>query len=309
MPPQTQASYDSPPLAEGARESISPPQWVTDLISNSPQTNEGGLEIIETAQFALISATIPGVNSMNAPTFEQRVTETYSTILQSIDTLSANHPVRLWNYIPAIHAAMEPQLDRYMVFNAGRYRAFAQRFGGPGAFDRRVPTASGIGHDLHDLVIHCLSTAAPAIVIDNPRQIAPHRYSTRFGPLPPCFARASLLPRQRLILVGGTASIKGEDSLHSASLSLQFQETLTNLASVVEAAHPKTAAAKPLPEQHWLNCYTDLRVYYSRAQDGDALAAMTRKAFSDRCRIEMRRADLCRSELLVEIEGVATLNV
>lgn len=312
MPPQTQASYDPPILAEGARQAITPPQWVSDLLASSPintRADDGELDIIEAAQFALTSATIPNVNSMDALTFEQRVTDTYSAILQSIDILSANHPVRVWNYIPAIHQPMESQRDRYMVFNAGRYRAFAARFGGPGAFARRVPTASGIGHDRHDLVIHCLSTAAPAIAIDNPRQIAPHRYSTRFGPLPPCFARATLLPMQKLILVGGTASIKGENSLHPASLPLQFQETLTNLASVVEAAHVKMPSTKSHTEKHWLNCYTDLRVYYARAQEGDALAAMTRKAFSDNCRIEMRRADLCRSELLVEIEGVASLNV
>ena len=311
MPPHTQASYDSPTVAEAARQSIAPPQWVSDLLAGSPiipSTDDSELEIIQTAQFALTSATIPVVNRMDARTFEQRVADTYSTILQSIDTLSANHPVRLWNYIPAIHEPMEAQRDRYMVFNAGRYRAFAARFGGPGAFDRRVPTASGIGHDRHDLVIHCLSTAAPAIAIDNPRQVAPHRYSSRFGPLPPCFARATLLPQQKLILVGGTASIKGEDSLHTASLPLQFQETLTNLASVVEAAHVKTPSTKTHSEKHWLNCYTDLRVYYARAQDGDALAAMTRKAFANPCRIEMRRADLCRAELLVEIEGIATLN-
>jgi hypothetical protein len=50
-------------------------------------------------------------------------------------------------------------------------------------------------------------------------------------------------------------------------------------------------------------------VYYPRAADGEALAAMTRGALGGDggCRIEMRRADLCRSELLVEIEGVARL--
>jgi chorismate lyase/3-hydroxybenzoate synthase len=293
MPANTQLTNDPPILTETSRPAVSPPPWVSDLIS-SPN-------------FALTTASIDSASEMDAQTLERRVAQTYASIMQSIDGLSTHRPVRLWNYIPAIHAPMEPQRDRYMVFNAGRYLAYAQRYGGPSAFDRNVPTASGIGHDHPDLIIHCLSTSGHAIAIDNPRQVPPHRYSARFGPLPPCFARATLLPEPGLILVGGTASIKGEDSLHTASLSMQFHETLTNLASVVEAAHAKAGVAKARPQSHWLNCFTDLRVYYARAADIEPLTALMVDAFSERCRIEMRRADLCRAELLVEIEGVAKL--
>jgi chorismate lyase/3-hydroxybenzoate synthase len=293
MPVNTQLNSDPPILTETSRPAVSPPPWVSDLI-RSPR-------------FALTAASIDSVCEMDAQTLERRVAQTYLSIMQSIDALSAKRPVRLWNYIPAIHAPMEPQRDRYMVFNAGRYLAYAQHYGGPSAFDRNVPTASGIGHDHPDLIIHCLSTSGQAIAIDNPRQVPPHRYSSRFGPLPPCFARATLLPESGLILVGGTASIKGEDSLHTASLSMQFHETLTNLASVVEAAHAKSGMIQARAQNHWLNCYTDLRVYHARAADVDLLAALMHQTFSDRCRIEMRRADLCRAELLVEIEGVAKL--
>lgn len=294
MPANTQLTSDPPTLTETSRPAVSPPPWVSDLI--------------RFPGFALTTASISNISEMDATSLERRVAETYASILQSIDALPGHRPIRLWNYIPAIHAPMEPQRDRYMVFNAGRYLAYAQRFGGPSAFDRSVPTASGIGHDHPDLIVHCLSTSGQAIAIDNPRQVPPHRYSARFGPLPPCFARATLLPDPGLILVGGTASIKGENSLHTASLSLQFHETLTNLASVVEAAHIKSGIMQLRPLNHWLNCYTDLRVYHARAADIEPLNALMRQAFPDRCRIEMRRADLCRAELLVEIEGVAKLN-
>jgi len=117
-----------------------------------------------------------------------------------------------------------------------------------------------------------------------------------------------------MILVGGTASIRGEDSLHAASLPLQLLETLTNLASVVEAASAKAARAKsgakrPAAQQQeeWLGRFRHVRVYYPRSADRDALETMVRGAFDPACRIEMRRADLCRAELLVEIEGLASL--
>jgi hypothetical protein len=50
-----------------------------------------------------------------------------------------------------------------------------------------------------------------------------------------------------------------------------------------------------------------VRVYYPRPADAEELETMARGAFGGDCRVEMRRADLCRAELLVEIEGVAEL--
>jgi hypothetical protein len=217
--------------------------------------------------------------------------------------------VRLWNHIPAITARVDDRRDRYMVFNAGRYRAFANWYGGPGAFDRDVATASGVGHDGGDLVVHCLSARSPGLAVENPRQITPHRYSERYGPLPPCFARATVLKDAGLILVGGTASIQGEDSVHRASLSGQLTETVTNLASVVGAAHARVGSSFHATNgaAGWLACYRELRVYYPRAEHGAFLERAVRDQFPAGCRVEMVRADLCRPELLVEIEGVAGL--
>jgi hypothetical protein len=152
--------------------------------------------------------------------------------------------------------------------------------------------------------VHCLSAKRAGISVANPRQINPHRYSARFGPLPPCFARATVLSDARMILVGGTASIRGEDSLHQTSLAKQYEETLTNLASVVEAAH-ETDGSRDQAE--WLARFRDVRVYYPRAVDAESLGKMVCETFGGDCRVEMCRAELCRAELLVEIEGVANL--
>jgi hypothetical protein len=198
---------------------------------------------------------------------------------------------------------MDEPRDRYMVFNAGRYEAFSNWYGGPAAFGRDVATASGVGHDGRDLVIHCLSAREPGVAVANPRQVAPHHYSTKYGPLPPCFARATVLASARRVLVGGTASIRGEDTHHLTSLPLQMSETLENLASVVEAAHGDGSISRSRDE--WLGLYREVRVYYPRSSERDALESAAREAFGPACRVEMRRADLCRAELLVEIEGVA----
>jgi hypothetical protein len=92
------------------------------------------------------------------------------------------------------------------------------------------------------------------------------------------------------------------------SLSMQMTETLTNLASVVETAQTKIigrCAARGQAE--WLGKYREVRVYFPRPSDADEIETMVRGAFAVDCRVEMRRADLCRAELLVEIEGIAQL--
>ena len=111
----------------------------------------------------------------------------------------------------------------------------------------------------------------------------------------------------RLILVGGTASIRGEDSLHLESLPLQMRETLTNLAAVVASARDTTLDGDSGDEGRWLAQYRDLRVYHPRAADREPIRAMLRDSVPPSCRIEMRTAELCRAELLVEIEGTAGL--
>jgi hypothetical protein len=142
--------------------------------------------------------------------------------------------------------------------------------------------------------------------VENPRQIPPYKYSRRFGPLPPCFARATIVTppdEKTLILVGGTASIRGEDSVHLGNLAEQTHETLENLASLIQkiAGNRDDAASS-------LKRFDELRIYHPNLADRAALRAMIDPAFPNVRDIEYFQADLCRAELLVEIEGVAHLS-
>ena len=282
-------------VAVGPRAGVpAPPPWVEELTAGSDE-------------FALTSVRVADAVSLEAAALESRVAEAYASLAAALRAVPANRPVRLWNHIPAITARLGDRRDRYMVFNAGRYRAFENWYGGAGAFDRDVATASGVGHDGGDLVVYCLSARVPGLAVENPRQIAPHRYSERYGPLPPCFARATVVKERGLIFVGGTASIQGEDSVYGASLSGQVAETVTNLGSVVAAAHARAgwSTTGMNGPAGWLARYRELRVYYPRAEHGAFIERAVRDQFPAECRVEMVRADLCRPELLVEIEGVA----
>lgn len=241
-------------------------------------------------EYLLASARVTDARGLGREAFQAATARAYDQIRSELIARGAVHPVRLWNHIPGIHEPLGEGLDRYMVFNAGRYEALSEWFGGDQAFDTRIASASGVGHQGRDLVIHCLASARPGRAVDNPRQTAPYRYSRKYGPLPPCFARATRIEvgGQPIVLVGGTASIVGEESVHLGNLARQTEETLTNLAALAPLAG-----------------YQELRVYYPEPERLDELRFFLEGAFPGADRVEWVRADLCRSELLVEIEGVA----
>ena len=274
---QSLSSSSAPRCTE--EPGLLPPAWVDGLCHRGYRG------------YCLASVRIPDARGLGREVFQAETTRAYERIRAELVSRGAIHPVRLWNHIPGIHEPMgDDGLDRYMVFNAGRYEALSEWFGGDQAFDTRVASASGVGHQGQDLVIHCLASDRPGRAVDNPRQTAPYRYSRKYGPLPPCFARATRIENggEPLVLVGGTASIVGEESVHLGNLVRQTEETLVNLATLAP-----------------LTGYRELRVYYPDPERLDELRDLLDGAFPRAERIEWVRADLCRSELLVEIEGIA----
>lgn len=247
--------------------------------------------------------------SLDFPGFQRRVAEAYEAIFEQLEAGKTRCPVRFWAFVPGIHDDLGGGLDRYMAFNAGRYAAFTARYGRPASFDVSVPTGSAVGICGEKFTLYCAAADEPGLPVENPRQVSAYHYSRRFGPKPPCFARATLLQGdgEPLLLVGGTASITGEDSRHADALDAQVRETFYNLASVVASATgrclPENASA--CETEALLHTFRELRVYYTNLANRETLGELIRAAFPSRCRVEWIQALLCRRELLVEIEGVA----
>jgi chorismate lyase/3-hydroxybenzoate synthase len=247
---------------------------------------------------------------MDILTFQQSVADLYRLVL---DQLRGDHALRFWAFVPSIHADYGNGLDRYMAFNAGRFAAFSAWLGGRDAFSHSMPTASAVGSRSSELALHCLASRWPGRPVENPRQVPAYRYSRRFGPLPPCFARATLVRRQPfqsdLLLVGGTASIVGEDSQHQGEVLAQAEETFRNLASVVRSAcqGPDSSPESDGDLREWLSLFRQLRVYYRQSEHYSVLREQVEALFPGAARVEILPAELCRAELLVEIEGMAVL--
>lgn len=275
-----------------------PPAYAVELVQGRSRdvalswSGEGRL--ISGRSFSLISLAVRDCLLMTSERFEQAVTTVYQDLGHLLST-ERRYPVRLWNFVPSIHDRVAPQLDRYMVFNAGRHAGYSAWSHGELADWLPAATAVGAGQTL---AVHCLAADAPGSPIENPRQIPAYRYSRRYGPRPPCFARATIVRdgESPLLLVSGTASIKGENSLHIGNLAAQLEETFDNLRHLWDAARAR---------DHKLAGLTDARIYLpvpsARRFIVDRLAA----AFPSMTRVEVLPAALCRRELLVEIEAAS----
>ncbi len=268
----------------------------------------------------LVTTQILDCTALDAPTLERAVADAYAVVAEALRS-SGHHPVRFWNFVPGIHADMGSGRDRYMVFNAGRYAAFEQWFGQAALFTRTVPTASAVGIGSGALAIHALGARDAGEPVENPRQVPAYRYSARYGPLPPCFARGTIVRGLQsrpdgpigtaTLLVGGTASIVGESSLHDRDARQQALETFENIAELVAAARRQVEGTRGTSDgdapRAAFDAFTELRVYVVRDSDAPLLRDLVTDRFGRTARIEFAQADLCRRELLVEIEGLATL--
>ncbi|MFN7979027.1 MAG: hypothetical protein U0P30_12885 [Vicinamibacterales bacterium] len=288
-------AVSSPTPREAWRASPQPPAWVASHLG---------------AASTLHSAVFDVPASMTPPDFQDAVSTAYRQLFADVGARGGPRPVRFWSFIPGIHDALGDGLDRYMVFNAGRHAVFAEHFGTVDFARGAIPTASAVGIDGRRLHVHCLAADVVADAIENPRQIPAYRYSRRFGPRPPSFARATRIARTDappLLLVGGTASIRGEDSRNIDDLDRQLDETLLNLAAVVAAAEGAAIPTSDADVRRCLSRYAGLRAYYLHEAQHDAIAARVAASVDAACEVELLPATMCRPELLVEIEGVATL--
>lgn len=196
------------------------------------------------------------------------------------------HLLRVWNHISDINA-VENDLERYRAFCEGRHDSFVRH---GYAMRGDLPAASGVGMQGRGVATYCVAVKTPPVAIENPRQVSAYDYPARYGPRSPSFSRATIL--DELVFVSGTASIVGHETRHAGDVVLQLSETLMNLEVVLAAAHARELAIA--------------KVYLRRAQDYRAVAAHLAKTWR-RTKVMYLRADLCRADLLVEIEGIAVI--
>jgi chorismate lyase/3-hydroxybenzoate synthase len=223
---------------------------------------------------------------------ESVVEGAYLVIFDFLEETGFTAPIRFWNYLTSI-TADDRGLERYRRFNIGRHQAFAARLKEP-----VPPVASAVGGQLDAPLIYFLAAREPARPVENPRQVSAYAYPPIYGPSSPGFSRASIheVGATQTLFISGTASIVGHESRHLGDLPAQIVETTENLRVLIEAAEQAAATSFG---GHWA-----LKVYLHDAADRERVNAAIDPMFGPNCPRLYLRADMCRSELLVEIEAV-----
>lgn len=225
----------------------------------------------------------------------------YRDLFKTLDQAGTPHLQRIWNYLPQINAD-GGGLERYRQFNLGRQEAFLEA--GRAAFEG-APPACALGIHQGALSIRFLAGQRAPLPVENPRQVSAYRYPETYGPRSPTFSRAALADiggGSIALFISGTASIVGHETVHHGDVQEQTRETLRNLQAVVEAANARCSAKFSLSA-------LDSVVYVRHPSDTARVRAIIEETLGSDAPMARHavylEADICRSDLLVEIEAHA----
>lgn len=235
------------------------------------------------------SYTLFGSASVSLDTDTDEITyRLYRDIFDCLRTSGFPHLLRVWHYLPRINVGAGDH-EHYKRFCRGRARAFDEWHGS----SAQLPAGTAIGsRDGNQLLVYFMATRYPVNQVENPRQVSAFEYPRRYGPRKPMFSRAVIWQHgdQTQLLASGTASIVGHESKHRGDLQGQLQETWNNLESLRDNAAATAIRA--------------LRVYIRHEADLPEVRAFVTQRVGAHIPVLYLHADICRAELLVEIEGV-----
>ncbi len=226
---------------------------------------------------------------------------------------SFNQVIRTWLYLGDI-VGPEADTQRYKELNRARTDFFnSHRFGGdllPKGWQNPVyPASTGIGSDGRDFMASCVALATTRsdvklIPLENPMQVSAFDYGQRYSPKSPKFARAMVVAAgdAATTLVSGTASITDSETQHIGNAAAQTGQTLDNIEALIGEANFRQHGMPGLGAT--LEDLALVRVYIKRQDDYLRTRAVCQERLGDVPTV-YAVADVCRPELLVEIEGIA----
>lgn len=254
------------------------------------QETHDGLQLFSTGE--LLFGVIDTLEGSDAAAIEQTIAAMYARVQQVCANRAYPHLLRFWNFFGDINAG-EGDRERYRRFCVGRASVLAEAPAGgfPAA------TAIGIPGGSRRVHVSFLASRRRGVAIENPRQTSAWQYPREFGPVAPGFSRAMLLPwlPEPLLLVSGTASVLGHDSVHADTES-QLVEALRNVEQVI------TAATRVVERPLAMGRGGSLRIYLREASEAAAIAAQLRERLPFGVDWMLLHGDICRRDLRVELE-------
>jgi len=267
--------------------------WFTD--QQVKQSTFKNIRFAHTQQmmFGLIQLRCAGVEDFHSLTHKA-----YCEIYECLQSVSCKNLLRTWSFFPQITNldSKQPHLNRYEVFCQGRLKAMQDS----GIKTQVYPAATVIGsHDDH-LQIYFLASDMPGIAVENPRQTSAYHYPVEDNHTQPLFSRGLLKTwgQRTHFYVSGTASIVGHETLHIDDVCAQLNESINNVETLVAHANDK--------HHTQLNAQDDLlymKVYIRHREDVEQINQVLAARLSNNTPRALLLGDMCRENLLVEIEA------
>ena len=215
--------------------------------------------------------------------------------------------IRQWNYVERI-LEFDGENQRYQEFNNIRSEFYNQNFEHSG-----FPAATGIGMNRGGVIIEFVavkSDKVKSVPIDNPQQVSAHSYSENVlvgeecpVKATPKFERARYFEfaEKKMIFVSGTASITGERTIGVGDPVKQTEITIQNIQQLYSDDILEGISGRQLQPK-----YGHARVYVKNRKNFAAIKRTFKKHFGN-LPVVYIVADICRNDLLVEIEGKVIL--
>jgi enamine deaminase RidA (YjgF/YER057c/UK114 family) len=235
----------------------------------------------EEACYLMIHDLSPDDHSASRAEQTLRVLETIAALLES-NGMDLSRLVRTWFHLDHI-------LDWYDEFNRVRNQFFEEH----GVFRGLIPASTGIGcANKHGAALVAKALAIvpkhgpPPVAVDSPLQCSAVDYRSAFSR-----AVEVTLPSHRQLYVSGTASIAPDgSSAHVGNVSAQIDLTLEVVSAIL--------ASRGFGWQDT----TSAIAYVRHASDMEKIAARLSTHPVGNQSLRLMQADICRDDLLFELE-------
>ena len=231
------------------------------------------------------------------------------------ENLSFSHVVRQWNYIESILAqnCMNGIFrQNYQSFNDVRSHYYSSA-----DFSSGYPAATGIGMNAGGVILEFIafqgSKEVDILPLSNPLQKDAQQYKqdvlvgeSLAEKTPPKFERAKLIVKDNsgLIFISGTAAVRGQNTVHRGDVIRQTRSTIQNISELISRKNLKKSGVATAFDTE---PFSYLRVYVKHAEDFPTVRTVCEQTYGD-IPSQYLVSDICREDLLVEIEGAVCVS-